>query len=171
MAKETNAQQEGQSIADLQKEKAELISKIQAEEQNSAAKDEMIAELKSVLEQLKEAYAKINEEVAHLKNENASLHAGNTELQSTNEALERVNEDLTEKIEELSVPAAAAEAGKPEVLKVPEATFLVNKKKYAFIAPVFHFGGNRIVAETALADKALLEKLVAQGAGVIKEVK
>lgn len=100
---------------------------------------------------------------------NADLQKENADLKATAEALEQVNGDLTAKIEELSkaVPSELATEKKPEV---PAGAFQVGKKSFKFITPVFLFGGNRIVAEEAIHDKALLESLVKKGCGVIQEL-
>lgn len=107
-------------------------------------------------------------EVAKLQEDKKELEATVTLLKNENEALNAVNDELTAKVEELSKPAAeAAKEAPEEKLEVPSTTFKVGKEEYRFVAPVFHYKGQRILAKNALSDAALLKELVDKKAGII----
>lgn len=113
-----------------------------------------------------------NNKLAETAKEVASLKAENEALKTENETLSAVNEELSAKVEELSKASAApkSEAAAEKKVTIPTATFKVAEKEYRFVSPVFFYKQQRITAEAALSDEALLAALVTMGSGAIKAV-
>jgi hypothetical protein len=103
--------------------------------------------------------------------ENKALFVYIAELEAENEVVNEVNKELSGKIEELSAKASLGEAGEKaqaeEKPTLPTEPFTVDGNKYKFIAPVFVYGGKKVLASQAINDTALLSELVAKGIGVI----
>ena len=95
-------------------------------------------------------------------------------LQSENETITKINDELVAKIEELSAVKGpvdlAKKANEVKTVSTPKESFEVDGVKYKFIAPVFMFKKERIVAADVINDSAKLAELVAAKLGTIQKV-